>query len=410
MHIVRWIAKERPKATERVHIFMRLAAIICATAPSAEPGLVPRGQLAFAGQSLLEYQARQARDAGAERVLILVEAVAPSLSRAVDNLHADGVTVQLIRDMASLMRDAPRDCDMLLFADGAISQQPHVDALAASAGNAVLVAEDAAASAHFERIDGMHRWVGLARITPDVLFGTLDLIGDWDVPSTLLRAALQVGAKRIAVPAQDVVEGRVALVDRQETADLVALALLAPVGKQKDEEAGVEHYLLRPLADLFAARLVRMQSSSLRLRFVGGGVALVGMLALYPGWKPLALVFFLAALTINLVADRLAAMARRSYGDGWAALAPVGLVLLGIVMLEWADAAYAALAAGLVHLAIRWRRGADLPRWACWTPGSLAVLLLVGSLLGTSAGALAIGTLAGIGSLGALLLRDGRIS
>lgn len=389
---------------------MPLAALICATAPSVDPGHGPRGQLAFAGASLLEYQARQARDAGASQLLIMVDAVTPTLSRAVDALHADGLKVHLIRDMASLVREAPRDADVLLFADGAIVDQRHIDGLAKAEGAALLVAEDGSTTAHFERIDGVHRWVGVARLSPDMLFGTLDLIGDWDVPSTLMRAAVQQGARRVAVPENEIVEGRVALVDRQAAADVVALALLAPArnGAAGSGSAGAEHYLLRPLAGLIAGQVVRMQLPPLRLRLIAGALALLGLALLYPGWRLAALLLFLAALIGNLAADRCAAMARRGGEDGWMAPAPVALAMAGVALsglgIGTGAAAYAALAALLIDLAVRRGRTGSAPPWACVTPGTLCLWLIVGALIGLLPAAMALGALAGIGSLGALLL------
>ncbi|MGE4411183.1 MAG: hypothetical protein AB7D33_11505, partial [Sphingobium sp.] len=160
---------------------MPLAAILCATAPSADRPEILRGQIVFAAQTLIEYQARQASAAGARDLFIMVEAVTPQLSRMVDRLISDGIHVHLVRDMAALVRQLPRESDVLLFAEGAVVDQRHVNELAAAGGNALLVVEDDAATGHMERVDGHHRWAGVARLSPHTLFNTLDLIGDWDL-------------------------------------------------------------------------------------------------------------------------------------------------------------------------------------------------------------------------------------
>ena len=95
--------------------------------------------------------------------MILVSVITPALSQAVDRLSADGIAVALVRDMVSMVRDAPRDADVLLVADGAIVSQTHFEAMASAEGNALLVTDDSRASTPFERIDAGQRWAGLAR-------------------------------------------------------------------------------------------------------------------------------------------------------------------------------------------------------------------------------------------------------
>ena len=147
---------------------MSFAAILSASRASGDSsgGQTTAGQRAslyFAGQTLVEYQARQAAQAGADRIMILVSVITPALSQAVDRLSADGIAVALVRDMVSMVRDAPRDADVLLVADGAIVSQTHFEAMASAEGNALLVTDDSRASTPFERIDAGQRWAGLAR-------------------------------------------------------------------------------------------------------------------------------------------------------------------------------------------------------------------------------------------------------
>lgn len=394
---------------------MPLSAIICATAPSADSPDLPRAQLHFVGQNVMEYQARQARDAGIGHVIILVDAVTPALSLSVDRLNADGVQVQLIRDMATLVRDVPRETDLLLFSDGALVDQQYVLKLAQVGGSNLLVTEDGPTTAHLERIDGVHRWCGLARITPDILFGTLDLIGDWDFALTLLRAAVQSNARRITLPASDYFDGHAAMIDRQATADLVAQNLLRPNVESQSADAGAEHYVLRPLVNMLSARFVRMQTPSIQLRLGAVALGLAGLLMLYPAWSVLAILFFLAALTGNLVADRLSTLARRDYADGWIGLAPVALVLSGMVIFgaqhgNWDSALYLACLCGVIHLAIRWKRGYAMEKWAYLTPGTALLMLLLGIITGHAPLLVQMATLLSIGSLARLVLRDRRRS
>ncbi|MGE4430665.1 MAG: hypothetical protein AB7E05_07985 [Sphingobium sp.] len=391
---------------------MPLAAILCATAPSSDRPDLLRGQIIFAAQTLIEYQARQATGAGARELFIMVEAVTPQLSRLVDRLIADGIQVHLIRDMPALVRQLPRNSDILLFADGMVVDQAYIRQLGAAEGNALLVAEDSGATSHLERVDTLHRWAGVARLSPETVFDTLDLIGDWDLVLTLLRAAVQAGPRRILVSQADIAEGRVALVERQEAADLVAKALIAPVNAD-GEAAGAERYVLGPLAKLVAPRLLRLQIPPRHLVLGAGGVALLGLALLAPGWKMLALLLFLLALTTNLVADQIAAMGRMTGHGGLVRLAPDMLVLAGVAWIGMqagmpADGLHLALLSAIAVVVLYRRERPILPPWAYMTPGSAVLLLLAGMLCGLLPAAFALGAVLAIASLAALILVGGR--
>lgn len=384
---------------------MSFAAIICASRNSADSAGLLRANLDFAGYSLVEYQARQAAEAGATQVVILVGALSPPLSRAVDRLSADGIPVALARDMVTLMRDVPRDRDVLLVGDGMIVSQPYFTAMAQSAGNMLLVADDSRATAGFERIDGQSRWVGLARVGPDLLFGTLDMLGDWDLELTLVRAAVQAGADQIRVGQDDVMEGRVALVDRQAGADLVAGALLTAPRNGNDHEGGVEHYLLDPLARRIAPLLLRNQVPPAQVRTGGIALAAIGLVAVLLKWPAIAFVLLLAALTLSLVADNLAHIARRNVPENWIGLV-IPLLALVTILLAAQDAARAVDGLYLVLLlgiavAGRIRKSfAGGRRWAVFTPGSAILVLLAASIASHFAAGLKVAIILAIAALG----------
>lgn len=401
---------------------MSFAAVICAshsTSVASTPPTVPGGKgaelragLNFAGHSLVEYQARQAAEAGATHVMILVGAVTQPLSRAVDRLTADGIPVALVRDMVSLVREAPRDRDMMLIADGAIVAQKHFTAVAAHPGNVLLSVDDTRASAGFERIDGQHRWAGLLRVSPDLLFGTLDMLGDWDLELTLMRAAVQASGYRVVVPQEDLLEGRVALIDSQASADLVAQALL---GSQRDTvstEGGAEHYLLSHAATRLAPMLLRTQVPAMQVRIGGMALAMMGVIAVMLSWPVFGMLLMLCGLVASLTSDRLGQLARRTQDDGWVALAPSLIVLLGFVLLgneayAQMDGLYLALLVGVILLAVRWRRTGGLRPWALFTPGSALVVVLAATFLSNVGTGLSLGVLCAIGSVGMMVLKRG---
>ncbi len=407
LHIAAHVAKRRACSTN-IGFFMPLAAILCATAPSADRPEILCGQIIFAAQTLIEYQARQATGAGARELFIMVEAVTPQLSRLVDRLIADGIQVHLIRDMPALMRQLPRNSDILLFADGMVVDQAHVRDLASVEGNGLLLVEDSGTTSHLERVDSHYRWAGVARVTPQTLFNTLDLIGDWDLVLTLLRATVQAQPRRIIIPQTEVAEGRVALIDRQETADLVARALVAPM-KGDGVEAGAERYILGPAARLVAPRLLRLQIPPRHLMLSAAAIALLGLAVLVPGWTMLALLLFLAALTTNLVAGQIAAMGRMAVPGNLMRLLPDGLVLIGVAWIGMsidmhADGLHLALLSAITAVMLLKGGHLALPPWAYATPGSAVLLLLAGCLAGLLPAALSLAAILAIASLAAMLL------
>lgn len=385
---------------------MSFAAILSASRAVADsPGTV-RASLHFAGQTLVEYQARQAVQAGADRILILVGTITPQLSQAVDRLSADGIAVALVRDMVSMVRDAPRDSDVLLVADGAVIAQAHFNALGGGEGDALLVADDSRASAPFERIDAGQRWAGLARITPALLFGTLDMIGDWDMALTLVRAAVQKGARRVTVAQDDLLEGRVAIVESQQQADLVAQAVTAAGAGGARGRGGAEHYLLSPLARVIGPSLMRMQVPALQVRVAAVALAAIALVPIELEWPTAGFLLLLAALLLSECSDRLDELALRGAPAGWIAFCAPGLALLGIMLAGGTPLAMdLALVLGIVGVADRWRRTGNARPWMIFTPATALILLIIAGLSGALALGIRVAMLLAIGSAGALLLR-----
>lgn len=387
---------------------MPFSAIICATKPAGEAAGVLRSGLSFAGQTLVEYQARQAAEAGAGHVMIVVGAVTQALSRAVDRLTADGISVALIRDMVSLIREAPRSADVLLVADGLIVPQRYYAQMGNESGNALLVVEENAATTNLERLNAHSRWAGIARFAPELLFNTLDMIGDWDLELTLVRAAVQSGYKPVHANIEDVMEGRLALVSRQADADLVTEALLArpatPTG-----EAGAERYLLGPLANLLAPALLRAQVPAGQARMAAFAVGALGLITAFLAWPIIALILCLAGIALSLTADNLAALARRGGQDIWASLGVQAIVIVSLALVavnadRMLDGLYLALSLAMSALALRAMGRTARWTWAMMTPGSACCLILLAALAGyVQAGFVAVICVA-ILSLGMALL------
>lgn len=384
---------------------MTFAAILSASRASGDSAGGLRACLYFAGQTLVEYQARQAVRAGADRIMILVGTITPVLSQAVDRLSADGISVALVRDMVSMVRDAPRDGDVLLVADGLIAAQTHFDAMARQEGNALLVADDSRASAPFERIDAGQRWAGLARISPDLLFSTLDMIGDWDLALTLVRAGVQGGARRVTVPQDDLLEGRVTLVETQVQADLVASAVMSSGSRATHGRGAAEHYLLGPAARVASPALMRMQVPAGQVRIAGMALAAIALVPIELLWPTTGFLLLLLAVFLGEVADRLDELALRSAPVGWTAFIIPFFVVGGISLGgESVVATCLALLLAIIQLADRWKRTGRARPWMIFTPATALLLLLLTSLTGAFYLGMQMAILAAIASVGAIIL------
>lgn len=384
---------------------MTFAAILSASRASNDSAGSLRASLHFAGQTLVEYQARQAARAGADRIMILVSVITPALSQAVDRLSADGIAVALIRDMVTMVRDAPRDADILLVADGAVVTQAYFNAIGEQEGNALLVTDDSRASAPFERIDAGQRWAGLARISPDLLFNTLDMIGDWDLSLTLVRGAVQAGARRVTVPQDDLLEGRVALVEAQDQATLAEQAILSSGPRLARTRGGAEHYLLGPAARIISPALMRMQVPAAQVRVAAMALGAIALVPIELLWTSAGFCLLLLSLMMAETADRLDEMALRPPSQGWFALvAPAfavgGIALSGVGMTP----AYLALLLAIIQLADRWQRVGGARPWMIFTPAGALILLLAGSLAGGLGLMFELAMLCALASVGAMIL------
>lgn len=176
---------------------MPLAALIAAQ-DHIDVGDGLRATLPLAGRSVIEYQAGLAVAAGAGHVVILVERVPAALAQAVDRLRRQGLRIEIARSVADALDRFHPEERIILIADGAVAAQDAVDALAAGSAPALLALPDVQDYADFERIDAAERWAGFALLSKPALEATAQMLGDWDLTSTLLRRLVQADAARIS--------------------------------------------------------------------------------------------------------------------------------------------------------------------------------------------------------------------
>lgn len=373
---------------------MPLAALVAAQEQN-DIGDGLRATLPLAGRTLIEYQAGLAIAAGAEHVVILVERVPAALAQAVDRLRREGVRVEIARSVSdALDRFHPQEYIMLI-ADGAVTAQGAVDALAAAGSPALLALPDVEDNADFERIDAADRWAGFALLDKPAFEATAQMLGDWDLTSTLLRRLVQADAARISAidPDSGPQLPRPLLATGPATIGAIEAGLLRRA--QPDEGNWTEyapHRLLAgPLVPLLIARRIDQNHVALAAAALAWIAALLAAFGLY--WAavlllPLAAVGASAARRMARIWSRTAPPPRLTdLGRHAGALA--ALLLLGRTLAAeggWGWWTITAMApAGLCGIAalspiVAALRGQAAPRWLAdadalsWTAPLLAVL------------------------------------
>jgi CheY-like chemotaxis protein len=348
---------------------MALGALIGAYQEDDNGGL--RALLPLAGQTLIEYQARCLAALGAAPLLVLVERVPVALNDAFDRLRAEGITVVAVSDGSEAASRFEAGTDVILLADGIAPDMNDVGrlgdgdgALGAEAALILTVPDDEAHEA-YERIDATHRWAGLARLPAGLVGATAAMIGDWDLQSTLLRRAVQAGA-RLAPAAIGEGQGPV-LADGEAMAGFERRLLLASRGARSDL---VSRFILPLVEEIATERLMETRVRPEWLVRVAVALTLGAALAFTRGWLWQGLVAMVLATPLDLVARRIALLRLRPLSPSLLAkrmLWPAaGLALIGLGWFEarhggGSGAMISALAAAAFAEAMRIERRSTEP-------------------------------------------------
>lgn len=233
---------------------MALAALIAAT-EMLDDGTALRALAPVAGETIIERQAVRARDAGADMLFVVVAAVPPELSQALDRIRRRDVKVQIVREAADLQIALQPTDRVLLVADGLIAPPGQYRAIANGGAPSILVTDDTPLTQMLERVDAAHRWGGLALIPASSVTELAALPGEWDMVLTLLRFAIQAGGVRLACEPALFGQGEMSVV-----ADIATAAQMERVGIQQVEFGGMgmgRSLLTMPMVRLAGPRLVR---------------------------------------------------------------------------------------------------------------------------------------------------------
>ncbi|WP_221791870.1 hypothetical protein [Aquisediminimonas sediminicola] len=162
---------------------------------------VPRlcASMPVGGRSLLEYQAYLARDGGAEGFVVYAERVSTELRQAIERLQQAGFRVKLAQSVMEMIDHIHPTDRLLVIADGMVVSGDIISRLVDYPGEVIGTLGDLPAHAGFERLDANARWAGIALVDGSRVAAIRSMPEDWDVQSTLLRSAVQIGTSQLGV-------------------------------------------------------------------------------------------------------------------------------------------------------------------------------------------------------------------
>jgi hypothetical protein len=329
-------------------------ALIGAYEPGPGPGGL-RALLPLAGMSVVEHQARRAVEAGAARVLLLIDEGPGELLEAVARLRHDGIQTGMAQGIDQVADAVGEDETVLLIAEACLPEVGLLRAVCRAHVPALAVLPDTPEHSQFERIDAEQRWAGVALLDGHRLAETAAMIGAWDPVSTLLRRAVQEGAGRIDAARAPILATDAAALAAAERAILT--------GARKPAEDLIGRVLFAPTEELAMPLLLARKTEANVVAGAGALLAFVGGALGLAGWRWLPLIGLLLSGLAAAGAARLGRIRQRSRFQerlfGWVRLAGVGLGAAGLSRLL-------ATVSG---------------QWGWWLTGAL----LVAAMLGLSA-------------------------
>jgi len=340
-----------------------LIALVGSSETLSDGGL--RALVTVAGETLLERQAARLADVGVTHLAVAVAAVPAELLTTCDRIRRRGMKVTPVREAADLVALVEPDDRIILVADGLRASGTHYAAIAKPGSPAILVTGDTMLTQGFERIDATRRWGGLAAISQPMVAELAAMPGEWDMMLTLLRMAVQSGARRLYCEPALFEQGEIAIVVDRPTAALIEQSSL-----QQVEYGGMglgRSAIMMPLVRLAGPLLVKSPKTARYLPYItallwvavaalaASGLAAAGALVAIVGGLCLAAMRFLSAFRAESAAQDRVRDVIRTFG--WAVLGFYPwLVSLGgpdHLMPRFSEAALAPCLAAAILLA-RW--------------------------------------------------------
>ena len=298
-----------------------------------------RALVTVAGETLIERQAARLADVGVAHIAVAVGAVPGELLAACDRIRRRGMKVTPVRTASDLVPLVEGDDRIILVADGLRAGGTHYAAIAKPGSPAILVTGDTMLTQGFERIDATRRWGGLASISQPMVAELAAMPGEWDMMLTLLRLAVQAGARRLYCEPALFEQGEIAIVADRPTAALIEQSSL-----QRIEYGGMglgRSAIMMPIIRLAGPLLVKSPATARYLPHVtallwvavallaASGLAAAGALVAILGGLGLAAMRFLSAFRAESAAQDRARDVIRTFAWVLLAIFPWLLSLAG---------------------------------------------------------------------------------
>jgi len=259
-----------------------LAGLLFATLDAVDRPDRLAATLPFAGATLIEHQARQLIAAGASQIIVVVGRLTPELMGALNRIGRRGVAVDPVRGAGEAAEKLHPLARLVMLADGLVTTDATVAALAREGGDALLVTPGDGAPAGFERVGGGMAWAGIARLDPRRVAAVAAMPRDYDPQSTLVRVAEAAGATHVALPEATLRDGH----GIEHTAQALDWRGRRIVAASVSAERGwFSRWVVGPLARLIVPALVARSVPGAIIAAVALALAVLGVVAIVLGWE-----------------------------------------------------------------------------------------------------------------------------
>ena len=338
--------------------------------------------LPFGGVTLIEYQARLLVEAGCSQVIVMVARLTPELLGAVSRIGKRGVAVDAVRHLSEAAAKLHPLARVLMLADGLITTERVVNALAHEGGDALMVVAQAQAGAVFERVGGGQAWAGVARLDPRRVGEAARLPRDYDAQSTLLRIAEQAGATHVLLPPDALAHGHGI---ERDGAALAARGRAVLAAIVSDRRGWFDRGVLAPLARVTLPAMIDRRWPGAAVGAAGSALGLAGLVSVALGWSVAGLTLAFVACLVLALGATLSGLRDEARVETAQRIAGLGLPALAALFLGAAESGRTrnltalAVAAALVTLAaLATRAGPERLRRGWWgaAPAYLLIVLL----------------------------------
>lgn len=364
-----------------------LSGLIFATDDAHDHPNLLAATLPFGGATLIEFQARQLRAAGANQLIIVVSRLTPELIGAVGRISRRGMTADIVRSAAEAEAKLHPLARVLVVADGLVTTGRTMALLTETTGDALLVTGDADALPGLERVGANAIWAGLALVEAQRIADVAAKPRDYDFESTLLRVTAQSGAVHVPLPLGEARAGHG--IERDSTA-LRARNDAVVTGYIGNRISWVDRYIIGPVARRVLPVLNGRAVPGLAVGLSAGAGLAIGLGLTAMGWSVIGLP--IAILSIGgLEVGSVLSWMRDEQGNATAQRAAIvagslaAVVLLGLATsrAEGTGSALTIAVAAAAIAALVERGANDRIRKRWWiSPPALPLLLLPFVLLG----------------------------